>query len=336
VSTEGAPVYQFDPHKRPDSEFQPGSLSLLVAGNEGRLLDARRTPVRILELNLDEGTFELEIQAFEDSGARWSMPFEDAARFQFALGSAGVSPQMLEAYTEAVRRLDRPLVLEADPGSRTQSAERIAAAREHAAEWLDAEGLGSVDIAPHITSREGDPRCAGLLHAYLSELELAEMDAAFSAAFVSNPRAGELVKGHAIVLAELGLCPFRGKVVRSAGLFDGDWSGQRRAEHLIARLAFTQALWARTTPSNPPLYRAMASDGVLHRHRTSSFVSATFSIEVATDHFRGAATTQTAALLRQPLPQRRALMTFLETPAMSRQFKEAEAVLIGTTDSVLF
>jgi hypothetical protein len=336
MSPDGAPVYQFDPHRRPDSEFQAGSLSLLVAGNEGRLLDARRTPIRIVELNMEEGTFELEILAFEDSGARWSMPFEDVGGFQFATGSTNASPQMLDAYAELVRRLDRPLVIEASPETLTQSMQRIVAAHERAADWLDAEGLEDVDVTSHIASREGDPRCSRLLHAYLNELELAEMDAAFSAAFVSNPKAGELIKGHAIVLAELGLCPFHGKAVRSASLFDGDWSRQRRAEHLIARLAFTQELWKRITPSNPSLYRAMASDGVLDASRASSFVSATFSIEIATDHFRGGANTQTAALLRQPLPQRRMLMTFLETPAMSRQFKEAEAVLIGASDGEIF
>jgi hypothetical protein len=336
MSPGGAPVYQFDPHKRPDSEFQAGSLSLLVAGNRGRLLDARRTPVRILELNLQEGTFEIEIDAFEDSGARWSMPFEDVGRFQFALGSSNASRQMLDACTDAVRRLDRPLVIEAAAQSRTQSMQRIVLAREQAAEWLDAEGFDGIDITPHIASRDGDPRCSRLLHAYLTQLELAEMDAAFSAAFVSNPHAGELIKGHAIVLAELGLCSFHGKAVRGASLFDGDWSRRRRAEHLIARLAFTQALWARTTPLRPPLYRAMASDGMLDRARTGSFVSATFSIEVATDHFRGGAGTQTAALLRRPLPAQRMLMSFLETPAMSRQFKEAEAVLIGTLESEIF
>jgi hypothetical protein len=80
----------------------------------------------------------------------------------------------------------------------------------------------------------------------------------------------------------------------------------------------------------------MASDGVLGQRQASSFVSATFSIEIATDHFRGGAGTQTAALLRQPLPQRRNLMTFLETAAMSRQFKEAEAVLIGAPEGGIF
>lgn len=65
-------------------------------------------------------------------------------------------------------------------------------------------------------------------------------------------------------------------------------------------------------------------------------VSATLSIDVAGEHFRGGPSTRTAAILRQPLPHRRLLMTFLETPAMNAPFKEAEAVLVGPVGEALF
>ena len=48
--------------------------------------------------------------------------------------------------------------------------------------------------------------------------------------------AGELVTGHRIVIAELGLVPYAGKVVRDPGLFEGRWSKPRRAAHVLARL----------------------------------------------------------------------------------------------------
>ena len=50
---------------------------------------------------------------------------------------------------------------------------------------------------------------------------------------ISNPRSGAMVKGHAIVLAELGLCPFNGRVVRDSTLFDDPYSKEARAEHLL-------------------------------------------------------------------------------------------------------
>jgi len=79
-------MYQYDPDARPDSEFAPGELRWLVTGNTGRLLDGRRTPVRVTALDLAHGYFEAEILAFEDAGARWLVPLEDVTRYQFAPG----------------------------------------------------------------------------------------------------------------------------------------------------------------------------------------------------------------------------------------------------------
>jgi hypothetical protein len=330
------PIYQFDPESLPDSDFEPGDLRFLVAGNVGRLLDDRRTPVEVTGLNAAEGMFEVEIQAFEDKGARWQVPFEDVARYQFAAGSRTAAPAAVATFAQAVSRLDQPLAIEVDADARTRALKRLEIERAAAGVWLDHEGLESIEIAPRIAGREGDPGCSHLLHAYLARRDLVDMDVAFSEAFVSNPNAGEVVKGHAIVLAELGLCPYSGKVVRGPELFSGGWARERRARHLLVRLGFTQALWSRSSAADVPLYRAMGSGGVLDRHRTSSFVSATFSADVAMDHFQGRANTKAAAILRQAMPVGRLLMTFLETPAMSRQFKEAEAVLVGDPESAMF
>lgn len=336
MSPLSTPIYQFNPESRPDSDFEPGDLRFLVVGNAGRLLDDRRTPVQVMSLNPDEGTFEVEIQAFEDTGARWQVPFEDVAKYQFATGSRTVAPSTVATLAEAARRFDQPLVIEVTGEARTRTLKQIDAERAVASAWLDHEGLESIEIARHIAERDGDPRCSHLLRTYLARSELVDMDVAFAEAFVSNPNAGELVKGHAIVLAELGLCPFAGKVVRSRELFSGGWSKERRAKHLLVRLAFTQALWGRAVPADLPLYRAMGSDGALDPQRTGSFVSATFSVDVAMDHFQGGATTKAAAVMRQATPVGRLFMTFLETPAMNRQFKEAEAVLIGDPASPMF
>ncbi len=329
-------IYQFDPDRQPDSDFQAGELRFLLAGNRGRLLDARRTPITIVALNLEQGTFEVEIQAFEDRGARWSVPFEDVGGYQFAQDSPSAAGSQVTAYAETARRFDRPLIVEADLAARARSLEELEAIRAAAGRRLDDEGLGDHEATPRIAAREGDATLTRLLHDHLAQDELVEMDLAFSQRFVSNPNAGELVKGHAIVLAELGLCPYAGKVVRDPHLFTGEWTKQRRAKHLLARLAFMRALWSRISPTELPLHRAMASDGPLDPARRGSFVSATFSIEVATDHFKGGPTTRAAAILRQITPHERLFMTFLETPAMDRQFKEAEAILIGDPSNPMF
>ncbi len=336
VSAPPTPVYLSDGDSAPDRDFEAGQLRHLVAGNRGRLLDARRTPVRITEIHAAQGTFEVELLDFEDRGAHWLVPFEEAGRYQFERGSQTAGDALVTAYEQAVRRFDRELVIVARPAARSATLARLAAARSTAARWLDAHALGRVELTGPIETRTGDVECARLLAAYLAERELGGIDDAFARAFVSNPRSGDLVKGHAIVLAELGLCSYAGKVTRGADVFSGEWSRERRGEHLIMRLAFTSALWSRTAPAGLPLYRALSSDARLEARAAGSFVSATFSAEVALAHFQGGPSTRSAAILRQVTPGERLLMTFLETRAMSRQFKEAEAVLIGDPQNRCF
>jgi hypothetical protein len=81
-------IYESDPEAAPDSEFVPGELALLVAGNRGRLLDGRRTPVTVTAVRPATGDFEIEVGAFEDAGARWLLPLQDVGRFQFARDAA--------------------------------------------------------------------------------------------------------------------------------------------------------------------------------------------------------------------------------------------------------
>src|SRR5438270_6866840 len=85
------PVYEFDRDPAPDSDFVAGALDRLVVGNQARLLDARRTPVRVTAVSPDTGAFEVEILAFEDAGARWELGLDEVTRFQFA-GQAAWPP----------------------------------------------------------------------------------------------------------------------------------------------------------------------------------------------------------------------------------------------------
>ncbi len=336
VPRSSPPVYESNPDSMPDSAFRAGEIRFLVAGNGARLLDPRRTPVRISGVFPDEGTFEVEILAFEDRGARWRVPFEEVGRYQFEVGVRTAPETLASAYAAIAERFDRTLEIDVDPRAHAASLERIATERAAAAAWLEREGLGEVEIGSLARRREGDPALAGLLERYLAGRDLLVIDSAFCEAFVSNPAAGELVKGHAIVLAELGLCPYAGKVTRSEHVFSGVWERERRASHLLTRVGFTQALWQHATPADVALYRGMSAERALAPGRSSSFVSATFSFEVALEHFRGGPATRVAAFLRQSTPPERLLATFLETPALSVRFKEAEAILLGDPGNALF
>jgi len=324
-------VYESDPHPAPDCEFVAGELRHLVIGNSGRLLDARRTPVTITAVVPDRGAFELEIGAFEDAGARWELPLEDVGRSQFGRGSRVAPPGDVAELERALERFDRDLVVECDPGARDETVARIDRERRELRARLagrDVPAVG-VELADRVDAREGDPRLFALLDEVMTARGVADLEQRFTTTFVSNPHSGEFVKGHAIVLAELGLCPYRGKVVRYPEVFEGAGSKARRAEHLVARLAFSAELWSRRGEDSVTLYRGAAVDGPLPAPSSSSFVSATFASEVAAAHFEGGPTTHTAVLWRQRVPVNRVFMTFLETREMNRRFNEAEAVLIA-------
>ena len=101
------PVYEHDADRAPDEDFLPGELRFLVASNRGRLLDARRTPVTVTSVAADKGSFEVQIEAFEDRGARWELPLEAIGRFQFAREGAHAAPRDLRELEAARKRFDR-------------------------------------------------------------------------------------------------------------------------------------------------------------------------------------------------------------------------------------
>lgn len=325
-------MYQTDPDARPDTEFVPGELRWLVTGNTGRLLDDRRTPVRVTALDLAHGYFEAEILAFEDAGARWLVPLEDVTRYQFAPDGERAGPDAVAAMTEAITRLDVPLEITANPAAGLRTRGEIADARAHADAWLAVHGAPeSIDPEPYIARCRGSDDAAGWLAAYLTEATppgLAALDAELTAGYVSSPASGDLVRAHLIMLAELGLCGYRGKAIRDPASLDGPYSRDARRAHIIARAGFTQALWARADHDGLMLYRGIGLPGRARLAiRTDTLISATFARPVAESHFDGIRS-DAAALLRCRLPADRLLFTFLETAAMNRQFLEAEAVLL--------
>ena len=327
---EHPPVYEHDPESAPDDEFEPGELAQAVVGNAGRMLDPRRTPIRLVDVRPATGHAVVEVAAFEDEGARWEIELERLDRFQFAKGSARIEGAPLAELEEAVLRLDRPLEIAVDPASREHTIRRVSAERSEARLWL-----GEAAVSIDLTSRRSDPATWELFSAFLEERGLAEMEHAFAERFVSNPGAGELVKGHRIVLAELGLAPYAGKIVRDPDTFADSWSRERRAAHLLARLAFVPELFRAAGHETVTLWRGLSSELPLETLPPGAFVPTTFSREVAESHFAGTQRTVAAVLSRHVVPIERLFMTYVETEAMNRQFLEAEAVLLADGGSTL-
>jgi len=331
-------IYQSDPDAAPDSGFEPGELRHLVPGNAGRLLDPRRTPVTVTEIRPASGTFCVRIEAFEDAGAIWEVPMENARHYQFARGSRPADAEDLAAYREAVARFDRPLTVPADPAARAQTRARLETEHARAADWLRRHSrfLAEGGTLPPADRRAGDARLAADLEAYLVSRGVGGLESAFAERFVSNPTSGDLVPGHRVVIAELGLVPYEGKVIRDPATFRGDWSRERRAEHVLARLGFLRAVTRALGLESLVLYRGLSTDTGLRPAANHTFVSATFSLEVARSHFDSGGPAATAVLARQDVAVDRVFMTYHETAAMNRQFREAEAVLFFDPENRVF
>ena len=128
--------FQSDPHRSPDSAFEPGELHHLCVGNEGRLLDFRRTPVRIEKLSDETGLATVQILAFEDQGALWDLPYEDVGKYQFKKGCSRASADALERIQKAVTRLNREVDIPSDLSRREQTFQALSQERERAKAWL--------------------------------------------------------------------------------------------------------------------------------------------------------------------------------------------------------
>lgn len=331
-------TYQHDPASEPDEAFEPGQIDHLVAGNEGRLLDNRRTPVRILHVRPPVGMFQVEILAFEDRGARWEMAFEDVRRFQFRPEGPRLSAAVRAEYQAIVARLGHHVQIPANATARTRTENLIQAEQGRVKAWLSERILAPQNIPQHVrlVAPRGLSDLMSALQEYLERAGVAGIEAAFARAYASNPQAGEVVRGHAVVLARLGLVSYHGRALRDPASLSGSWSEQQRANHIRARLAFVRAMCELAHLDSVMLYRGYAAERPRGKRPRGSFVSATFDRAVAMAHFGGNERTAVAALYRQRVPASRLFMTFLETAALNEPYQEAEAVLLRAGARDLF
>lgn len=314
----------------PDDRFEPGRLAHVVVGNHARLLDARRTPLRVTSVRPEVGMFEVEVMAFEDAGARWDLPLEFVERLQFALDSAKADGTELDCFADAVRRFDRMLDIQVDDERRARTLDVLAAECRAAEEWFESSEWGGGDRRIDPAALAGEPRLIADLEAFMLARGLDDIECAVTRQYVSNPGAGELLKGHAIVLAQLGLTAYRGPVVRDPSTFNGELSLARRAAHLIARLAFVSTAFRLAGHRHVELFRGMSFESAAVVPRpTGTFVSATFRREIAAELSQLGPNRAAGVLLSQRVPVERLLFTHHETAAMNDRYHEAEAVLIA-------
>lgn len=131
-------IYERDESVRPDSEFLAGEFALLVPGNTGRMLDARRTPIRIESYAAEGALFRLRILKFEDTGTVWELPAEQIERFQFERDAKWLDPLTVHRIREEVEKHSGCVHIEPQTKIREASEAEVNSSIPAVRRWLDA------------------------------------------------------------------------------------------------------------------------------------------------------------------------------------------------------
>jgi hypothetical protein len=314
--------------------YSAEKVKYLIPGNRGQMLSGSHTLFEITRLFPETGMFEIRLLEGEDKDTCWKLPYEDVRSYEFFEGNKVLSIADSLEMVRIIFKFTQKLAIPHNDLARVKTLQKIANEQTKCKQWLTMKNVDQFNPDSYIASKVGSVSFMDLLREYLNTENLQALDDSFSRAYVHNPHSGEIVKGHAIVLAELGLIDYHGTVVRDSKLFSGIWSKSYRAKHIIKRIAFVRELWALSGLSSVSLYRAYGHDEALVRHQPS-FLSTTFSFNVAEDIFNST-TGRVAGMFRQEVPLERLFMTFLETPAMNRQHQEAEAIILADYNNLAF
>jgi len=97
-----------------DEHFETGTFAHLVIGNEGRVLDGRRTPGYIEQYDEQSAMFVWRITAFEDKGKCWEIPAEEISSYQFRKGCSLLSRDEADKISKQCKTLNQTLYISKD------------------------------------------------------------------------------------------------------------------------------------------------------------------------------------------------------------------------------
>jgi hypothetical protein len=329
-----ASIYEYDEEIRSDSEFLPGSPKFIVPGNRGRLLDARRTPIKIERYVPESGLVHLRIEKFEDAGNVWQVPAEQITRYQFELNSQTLDELQAAEIQAAMRKFSGRLQIEPEGTVREATEREIAAKSIEAATWLKAnskflESGAKLDLL----ARTGPTPLRKDFEAYLEEFDLRKMDAELAIQWACQ-NGGEAVRLLQIRMAEIGLIRYDSTIIRDERLRDR--LGDLRT-YVLHRLAFIRALFETLSIDALTLYRGMSSERGWRRLR-KCWSSWTPVLHVAQCHadyesygqHRGAS--NDSYLVKRTFPIAKLFMTYFETEGLNKQWKETEVIVMHDDD----
>ncbi len=310
-------------------ELSDAQLMHLIVGQTLYLRDPRNTPVEVMSCEPATASFSARVSDFEDIGAEWVLPLWDVSKFRVATDAPQLSTTETAVLIQHSEVFDLVTEVPINPGAREATEVEIARCQNEIIAALDHSFPDlPTNASALISGKVACGKWSNALESVMNLRGLQDIDRVFATQYASNPHAGEFIKGHRMVFAELGLVPYRGHIVRDPRTFEEQWAKPRRRKHILTRLAFMRTMLSRLGMASVPLYRTIYSDTELRNPENRGFVSTTFCRDVAASLFASGQKMRVSASYWQRVANERVFMSYFETPELSRRFQEAEAVLI--------
>ena len=312
-----------------DELFDNGTLYHLVPGNQGRVLDGRRTPGYIESFDIESCMFVWRITDFEDKGKCWVIPAEQIGSYQFRKGSKLLDGAAVEQISNQCEIFKERLNISCIEENLSDTESLISEAEKDAEYWLQnhshfLKNGKRLDLSAEVGN--ADLYCD--LENYLSSKGLLELEKLTAEQYLLNPYSGEWIKGMKIVMAELGLINYNGTIPRSSSIFTGSGSKALRKQYIISRCAFLRAIFKYYNISEVPLYRGVASPMDFYE-TPITLLSTTFSADMAKEFasINDSTEYRSCYWAKFTIPIKNLFMTFLETKEFNERYKEQEAIV---------
>jgi len=313
-----------------DEHFETGTFAHLVIGNEGRVLDGRRTPGYIEQYDEQSAMFVWRITAFEDKGKCWEIPAEEISSYQFRKGCSLLSRDEADKISKQCKTLNQTLYISKDETAFAETEQNITCWEKVACEWI---GRNSTFIKAgckfDFSSEAGNELLFDDLESYLKAYDLLEMERITAEQYLLNPYSGEWIKAMKIVMAEMGMIVYKGPKLRKKDTLIGIGGKENREKYILARMGFVRSVFKMCACSEVPVFRGMSSP-IDFYETPQTLISTTFSVKTAIDFadMKQSSTSRSAYVVKYTCPVEKLFMTFLETRQFNERYKEQEAIVI--------
>ncbi len=325
-------LHQSNKHNIDDSTYLSGSLKYLVKNNHCVLLDGRRTPGIIEDIDTDSGMFIWRILDFEDKGRYWELPFEDVKKYLFEQDAKSNTKDIIEQYEQIIKEKQQMLHSKINPIKQIKTYKDIEHIKKDIIKWFETNSLyfkshQMIDMS----SNKGHNLLYKDLQNYMTLQDLWYLEEEVSDTFCLNPSSGELIKGMMICLSEMGLVAYKGTTTRKKETFEGKYTKATRKKYLKHRLAFVQAMFEHINIHELIVYRGMTSEKAL-QSLNRSLLSTTMNLETAEEFFDASSNPKikSSYLMKLSFPISHIFMTYLETKQLNKQYLEQEVIVLNT------